>query len=211
MTLQSNSASSLPHALRPMDIKKVNSIVQRAGYEPFTAEASYFVNALCLKKCFLLSEKLDALSAKKMSQHDVVRKNETELPNPVCSSLSDIEAVDEWDQKKKDDVVAVLECEGGNDSREIVRRMMRRMMTQELLALFNRNGTDGKRKFRGVFENLVKSAVKNVCAKNGTEFDVKAVEQRVAVVLKGASDKCGRESCRGNRRVLSDSNHSEDM
>lgn len=49
--------SSVPHALRPTDITKVNRIVEGAGYEPFSLEGTYFLNALCLKKTLLLTER----------------------------------------------------------------------------------------------------------------------------------------------------------
>lgn len=146
--------------------------------------------------------------SEKLSRRDVMRRSSViDLSDPVCRSVSDVEQMDEWNEKKKDDVIAVLESQGGKDTREMVRRMMRRLMTSELLASFNRNGTDGKRKFCVVFEDLVKAAVRNVCAKDGVNFDEKVVEQRVAVVLKGASDKYG-EKCRKSRHALNDSTRS---
>ena len=44
-----------------------------------------------------------------------------------------------------------------------------------------------------------------VCERNGVKYDSKNVEQRVAVVLKGAHDKCAVESRRKRRRVENDS------
>ena len=187
-----------PKAKRMTDISGVNKLVRRKGFEPYTEKATYFLQALNFKRTLLLNEKVEALAAKvHMGGRSRCREK---FPKPILKDASDVDAMLQWDQSKIDSLKSVLADEGGDSIAEMVRLMMKRFMTNELMATFNRTGTDSKKKFSGSIEDILKDSIRDRCAAVRRVFDGREIEKKVASVLKRASDQCGQTGSRKARK-----------
>ena len=185
---------------RISDIEKVNKIVRRGGYQPFTEEGSYYLAALQFKKTILMNEKLDAFMSRSHALNDV--KPQKNFPDPVLKSMPDVESFGKW---KKMDLKLCLMMQGGSTLEEVTKRFMLRLADERLLCQFNRTGSDGRVKFKGEIEDFIKEAVAEYCLNSEICFDAKKVETKIASVLKVASDKHSKKkyvrSIRRNDRV----------
>ena len=166
--------------------------MQRAGYKPFTPEATYFLQAVTLNKLLVINERLNNIERAQQNSVTTAAATATtkQLQDPVISSQSDAEdIITNLDKASENTLIEILSCMGGCDIGDITRRVMKRFISTEILALYNRTGTDGKKAFIGPLENIVKHSVKLACSKQNFTYNQLSVETAIKSTLKVAFNK----------------------
>lgn len=184
-------------------------MVAHHGFQPFTMESAYFLMALSFKKMIILNEKVDHLSSQLNSIKDcgvpqISEARRLRFPKPVLTNLDQYQQMKNWTSDELEELKLTLRDEGGETTLEVVKLMLKRLMSTDLMAKFNRTGTDGKERFSEFIETIVKDAVHEKYRQRNIEFDGRDIEKKVASVLKTASNKFNEGGLRKKRKLVHD-------
>ena len=172
------------------DLSKINNMVKKAGYEPFTMEGTYYLSAIVLRELSVLKgPRLEAKTKGKEPRAHIETQTTLDGFKGLMSKIKQ-------DEEFRASATDFLSTIGGTSLRKCVVNMMNAFMTNDIQKLFNRPGAYGKRSFQP-HEDVFRVAARR-CFPQSTEHDITLA---IVAALKNAVDRYGG---RQKRKAIND-------
>ena len=176
----------------------IDNFVRRHNFVPNTVESVYFL-------CGVILKKLSVLDARSKDETKMILSNlpmsdaKGQISIRQMSTFEEISTFKEnlSDPEFRQSAIDFLRKFAGGCGKELIRRTLRRLFSDEVLSMFNRHGTDGKHKFMGDLEDFVKESV----LKSDAKLNSKTIEEVIVNVI-----KVSQKTVKNKRRMSGEEN-----
>ena len=181
------SSENSKNSVGQHNIELINKTVSNRGLRPYSIEGSYYLNALILKQLCAMSNLLKEQNLNSKAPERDSQRFQIVTSNSVDEFIKMIQ-----ENSENDEFITSLSLVGGPNLKKNVIKVMKTMMSDNVMSQFNRPGTSGKLAFMP-YEDVIRKVVRKAWP-DATDHDI---NQCIVAALKQAAD---REALKSKKR-----------
>ena len=166
-------------------MKNIDDFVQRHGFTINTIESANFLLGVILKRISVLDARHKETIQEFSSRFRALEETSDQSQDFIIKKITSIDELKNFEQNLEEksfrfSAQTFVRRFAGGIGKETVRQTLRLLFSNNILAQFNRHGTNGKNKFIGVLEDFIKDCALKIDPK----LDAKMVEDSIVNVFK---------------------------